>query len=154
MTPSEARLVFTAVGLPSLRIEHTITCRVLAAAPPENAEFRPAPGGRTLRELVRHIVAAELRFLEGVVEPSFPDLEVPQDVAPARDFYVDRFKRTIERLEAATGEHLLREVDYRGVLRMPALGFVSLAVNHTIHHRGQLSVYLRALGAMVPPIYG
>jgi DinB family protein len=37
---------------------------------------------------------------------------------------------------------------------MPALGFVQLAVNHTIHHRGQMSVYRREIGVAVPPIYG
>ena len=37
---------------------------------------------------------------------------------------------------------------------MPAVAFVQIAMNHTIHHRGQLSVHLRAMGAAVPSIYG
>jgi uncharacterized damage-inducible protein DinB len=32
--------------------------------------------------------------------------------------------------------------------------FKTLVVNHAIHHRGQLSVYLRLLDVPVPPIYG
>jgi uncharacterized damage-inducible protein DinB len=31
---------------------------------------------------------------------------------------------------------------------------LNFALNHTIHHRGQLSTYLRAMGGKVPPIYG
>lgn len=49
---------------------------------------------------------------------------------------------------------LLTMLDYKGVVRMPALGFVQFAVNHSIHHRGQLSAYLRAMGVAVPSIYG
>ncbi len=37
---------------------------------------------------------------------------------------------------------------------MPALGFVQLAVNHTIHQRGQLSVHVREVGVTALPIYG
>jgi uncharacterized damage-inducible protein DinB len=32
--------------------------------------------------------------------------------------------------------------------------FVQLGVSHSIHHRGQLSTYLRPMGAKVPSIYG
>jgi uncharacterized damage-inducible protein DinB len=40
-----------------------------------------------------------------------------------------------------------------GLIRLPALGFVQFAINHTIH-TGQLSVYLGAMGATVQPIDG
>jgi uncharacterized damage-inducible protein DinB len=45
-------------------------------------------------------------------------------------------------------------VDFRGMFQMPAVGFLQLATSHSIHHRGQLSVYLRPMGAKVPSIYG
>ncbi|MCA1561716.1 MAG: DinB family protein [Acidobacteria bacterium] len=57
-------------------------------------------------------------------------------------------------MATVTGDELVRVLDYRGVVHMPALGFVQLALNHTIHHRGQRSVYLRSVGVSVPPIYG
>ena len=41
-----------------------------------------------------------------------------------------------------------------GVMQMPAVNFVSLCVKHSVHHRGQLSAYLRAMGGKVPGIYG
>jgi uncharacterized damage-inducible protein DinB len=37
---------------------------------------------------------------------------------------------------------------------MPAVGFVDLGLRHSIHHRGQRSVYLRPAGGKVPAIYG
>jgi uncharacterized damage-inducible protein DinB len=32
--------------------------------------------------------------------------------------------------------------------------FLGLVSNHSIHHRGQLSSYLRPMGSKVPKIYG
>ena len=40
-------------------------------------------------------------------------------------------------------------------MTMPKAGLLrALLMNHTYHHRGQLSVYLRLLDVPVPPIYG
>jgi uncharacterized damage-inducible protein DinB len=32
--------------------------------------------------------------------------------------------------------------------------FLAMAQNHSVHHRGQLAAYLRAMGSHVPSIYG
>jgi len=40
------------------------------------------------------------------------------------------------------------------MFQRPAVSFVMLGMVHTIHHRGQLSSYLRCMGARVPSIYG
>jgi len=45
-------------------------------------------------------------------------------------------------------------VDFRGMFQKPAVTFLITGLHHTIHHRGQLSSYLRAMGAKVPSIYG
>ena len=40
-------------------------------------------------------------------------------------------------------------------MSMPKIGLLrSIMLNHTIHHRGQLTVYLRLLGVPVPSVYG
>jgi uncharacterized damage-inducible protein DinB len=41
-----------------------------------------------------------------------------------------------------------------GVFQLPAVHFIALALKHSVHHRGQLSAYLRAMGGAVPGIYG
>ena len=48
----------------------------------------------------------------------------------------------------------LRIVDFFGVVQWPAVKFLGLANNHGIHHRGQLTAYLRGLGSKVPAMYG
>jgi uncharacterized damage-inducible protein DinB len=45
-------------------------------------------------------------------------------------------------------------VDFRGLFQRPAVSFLQLALSHSIHHRGQLSTYLRPMGSKVPAIYG
>ncbi len=45
-------------------------------------------------------------------------------------------------------------LDFRGLFQSPAVTFLQISQNHTIHHRGQLSTYLRPMGAKVPVIYG
>ena len=54
----------------------------------------------------------------------------------------------------ALGEELLRPVNMFGAFEMPAVEFVSLALRHSVHHRGQLRAYLRAAGSKVPSMYG
>lgn len=154
----EARLVLEAVALPTLRVEHDLTVAVIAAIPDGMTEFRPSPGARTAGELARHIVTTELRFLTGAARgafdldgPALSAAEVPGALVQA---YREGFASAIAALARTAGEALLAPLDYKGVVRMPALGFVQFAVNHTIHHRGQLSVYFRAAGLPVPRIYG
>ena len=39
-------------------------------------------------------------------------------------------------------------------VKQPAVGFLGLANNHSVPHRGQLSAYLRAMGSRAPALYG
>ena len=62
--------------------------------------------------------------------------------------------KTYCRLPKLSGEQLAKIVDFRGVFQMPAVAYLNFSLHHTIHHRGQLSTYLRAMGGKVPAIYG
>ena len=61
-------------------------------------------------------------------------------------------------LEGATEEHLMTSwrLLARGqvVMEQPRYLFIQDTINHWAHHRGQMTVYLRLLGAKVPAIYG
>jgi uncharacterized damage-inducible protein DinB len=64
------------------------------------------------------------------------------------------YTSSLAQVESLNGEQLAKSVDFRGMFQLPAVSFIHLAMNHTIHHRGQLSTYLRPMGGKVPSIYG
>ena len=45
-------------------------------------------------------------------------------------------------------------MDFFGITKMPRANVIGFANNHSVHHRGQLAAYLRAMGSKVPDIYG
>jgi uncharacterized damage-inducible protein DinB len=49
---------------------------------------------------------------------------------------------------------LVKTVDFRGRMQLPAVMCLSMMLHHSVHHRGQLSAYLRPMGGKVPAIYG
>jgi uncharacterized damage-inducible protein DinB len=63
-------------------------------------------------------------------------------------------RSVLQRIKKLSGEELTRQIELFGVYRMPAVGYLSMALRHSIHHRGQLSSYARAMGGKVPQIYG
>jgi uncharacterized damage-inducible protein DinB len=75
-------------------------------------------------------------------------------VAEVVAFYERELPATLAAVKAMSAEDLTRAVDYFGMMQLPAVSFLGLANNHSIHHRGQLAAYLRALGSKVPDLYG
>ena len=57
-------------------------------------------------------------------------------------------------VRALSGEELAQIIDFFGIMQLPAVNFIQLTIKHSIHHRGQLSTYLRPMGGRVPGIYG
>jgi uncharacterized damage-inducible protein DinB len=158
LTPDQAKL-FLAAGLRSFAAEQPVTSSVILAIPPGKADHRPDDIGRSAIDLAWHIVTAENRFLTSVAAGAFdlspvprPDsVRTPADVV---SWYSERFVKGIEGLKSMSGESLVKSVDFRGVLQLPAVAYLQIGLNHSIHHRGQLSMYLRPMGAKVPSIYG
>jgi uncharacterized damage-inducible protein DinB len=159
MTFEQAVFLLQNVYLGALKNESRITKKVLEAVPAGKCEHRPDPVSKSAIELVRHIAVAENRFLETVLSGVFDvnaaalpeSVKTPQEVAA---WYEQRFAKNFDALTKTTGQQLLKMVDFRGLFQRPAVSFVMLAMVHTIHHRGQLSSYLRCMGAKVPSIYG
>jgi uncharacterized damage-inducible protein DinB len=159
LTPDQAVLILNASALPSIIAEHPVTRRVISSIPAEKADYRPDDIMRSALDLAWHIVASETRFLEAVASGAFDltggarpeSIRTPSDVV---DWYSERFAKDVDRLRRTTGEDLVKIVDFRGIFQFPAVMYVQIGMNHVIHHRGQLSMYLRPMGAKVPSIYG
>ncbi len=158
LTPDQAKLILT-LALPTLKSEHLTTKRVIEAIPLNKGDYRPDAVSKTALELAWHIVAAEKRFLNGIPVGGFDFSpihrpEAIKDSAGIAAWFDESFAASLPKLETASGEQLARMIDFRGLFQLSAASFLQVAVNHTIHHRGQLSMYLRPMGAKVPSIYG
>ena len=157
MTPEQAKSILD-YTVDYGRREIATTAKILAAVPADHLEYRPSDRCMSAGELVWHIASAELAILNGAVDGTFDfRRERPADVvSPAQvaTWYTKNAGAALDRCAAMTGEAAAKIVDFMGVFKQPASGFVTMAFHHTIHHRGQLSSYLRPMGAKVPAIYG
>ncbi|MBI3491777.1 MAG: DinB family protein [Acidobacteria bacterium] len=159
LTADQAKVLLNASSLPSLNAEHPVTKRVIAAIPPDKIDYRPDDIVKSAIDLAWHIVTAENRFLDAVISGAFdltplprPDsVRTPDDV---NRWYSERFAKNIDRVTQLSGDQLVKIVDFRGLFQLPAVRYAQIGLNHSIHHRGQLSMYLRPMGAKVPSIYG
>jgi uncharacterized damage-inducible protein DinB len=145
--------------LPTMKNEHRNTRAVIEAIPQSNLEYRPDPNSKTAMELAWHVVAAEHRFYNGIISGAFDFTPIhrPDNVqTPAQigQWYGDSFAKSFAQFPNISGEQLAKIIDFRGVFQLPAVAYFTFSLHHTIHHRGQLSTYLRAMGGKVPAIYG
>jgi uncharacterized damage-inducible protein DinB len=109
-----------------------------------------------------HLAMADVWFADSIVAGKF---EWNQDavkkaedsftsVNQVVDYYKKAFPASLQALRGLTGEQLAETIDFFGMMKMTRAQFVGFANNHSIHHRGQLAAYLRAMGSRVPNIYG
>ncbi len=155
-TPDQAKGL-SMVFLQSLGNEVPITRRVLAAVPEAQLDFKLGDKGRTTRELMWHIVQSEKWFGESIVAGNFPmDPEPPAPAAIAEMLaYYDRHVPPLaDKIAALSGEHLAASASFFNVFTLPVVLYMDFWIKHTVHHRGQLSMQLRAMNAHVPDIYG
>jgi uncharacterized damage-inducible protein DinB len=134
--------------------------RVLKAVPQDRSDYRPDPKSRTAAELAWYIAAEEAALVSlldtGTIE--WKDQPPPATVAESVAAY--------ERAAAAVDEKLARldEAGWEGKARFVVAGspvwestiseMMWGFLFDTVHHRGQLSTYLRPMGGKVPSIYG
>ena len=158
ITPDQAAFLLQ-YHLPSVKNEHRTTAAVIAAIPAANADYRPDPQSRPAAEIARHIAAADHRFYGGIIAGTFdfnPISRPEGGITPENivKWYEASFAKNFEGLTRLSGEQAAKIIDFRGLFQLPAVAYISFCVSHAIHHRGQLSTYLRAMGGKVPAIYG
>lgn len=138
-----------------IRQESATTRKVLAAVPDGNCEYKPSEKCMPGLKLAAHIAGAEVFFLRGVLEGEFKGGEDPKLKTPAEivAFYDQHVPALLDKAAQLSGEQLTRVLKF-AIFELPAIDFLTISLKHTIHHRGQLSAYLRPMGGRVPSIYG
>lgn len=138
------------------------TVRVLSAVADANRDYRPHPKSRSAWELATHIATADVWFIDNIERGAFAlDPEAAKQaaaqfrsVSEVAAFYEATLPARLDRLKNLSGDQLAEPVDFFGMMKMSRAAWIGFANNHSVHHRGQLSAYLRALGSKVPDIYG
>jgi uncharacterized damage-inducible protein DinB len=157
MGPAEAKAIAN-VLLSGVEREYPTTRKVLAAIPESQLDFKLGEKGRTARELAWHLAASEVWFADGVASGDFSKPEAPMPanarVADIVGYYEQEMPAHIARIKALSADDLGKPVNFFGVMNDPNVLYLGFLTNHSVHHRGQLSTYLRAMNAHVPSIYG
>jgi uncharacterized damage-inducible protein DinB len=159
LQPDQASFLLHNIYLPGLKGEQRITKSIIEAIPLDQGDYRPDEISKTALDLAWHIAATEMRFMNAVETGAFDlsPMPRPDSVKNSKDlsaWYADNFNSHFEKLTKLSHEQLLKIIDFRGVFQQPAVMYLNFVTKHSVHHRGQLSMYLRPMGARVPSIYG
>ena len=159
MGPKEAKTVADFL-IADFENEMQSTLRVIQAVPNSHLDYRPDSKSKTGLGLVRHITLEDEWLLNcianGVFTPPPDDSDACGIMNPADAIarYKEKVPAVLDRVRAMSGEKLVNVIDMFGMIKAPGVNFVAMAIKHSVHHRGQLSTYLRPMGGKVPGIYG
>ena len=143
--------------------ESETTRRALERVPEDQLAWRPHPKSMSIGQLALHVAQLPLGITMLVERLTTGLPTVPLDQPASRAEILEALDRSVgyaaERLGGWSDADLDAEwrlTDGDAVLLARPRGDVlrTLLFNHTYHHRGQLTVYLRLLGVPLPPVYG
>jgi len=133
----------------------TKTTRKVLAKIPDGSDYRPDPRSRTAQEIAWQI-ACEERMIIDALERGVMEWAPPPAPATMRDVlaaYDQQSAEIVERWKVLPAERWNGTLDFFGRAR-PASPMAWSFLFDIVHHRGQISTYLRPMGSTVPQIYG
>ncbi len=154
--------------LPEIAHETTNTRKFFERLPNDKLSWKPAEKSMTLSRLATHLAelpiwgenAVTLDELDiappGSEPPVWTELGSVPEILELFDTNVAKLKAAVE---SADDETLMKpwtlKVQGEDIFTLPKLAVIrSMVMNHALHHRGQLSVYLRLCDVPVPATYG
>jgi uncharacterized damage-inducible protein DinB len=148
-----------------LQQEAAATRKLLERLPAEKLSWRPHPKSMTLGQLAQHVATTPSIPKNMLVSDTFDAATVdftpaqPTNVADVRKAFEDSMASACATLGAWTAKDM--DAKWRLVagpkelMTAPKGALVrTLVLNHMVHHRGQLTVYLRMLDVPLPSVYG
>jgi uncharacterized damage-inducible protein DinB len=131
------------------------TTRKVLARIPEGSDYRPDPKSRPAAEIAWQIVCEEQMIIDALEsgKMEWSPRPAPPTMKELVDVYDSQSAAIVRRWQALPAERWDGELEFFGKQRSAALmawGFLF----DIVHHRGQISTYLRPMGSTVPQIYG
>jgi uncharacterized damage-inducible protein DinB len=147
------------------REESATTRRCLERVPADKLAWKPSPASLSLGQLALHIASLPGNFARILPIDTFEPppgaftFNEPKDVAEILKTFDDGLVVAQDYLSSLTDAALAANwtvtKDGRPLITLPRWKAIRMwVISHSVHHRGQLSVYLRELGVPVPSIYG
>ena len=140
--------------------EAPATRKVISRIPQATSDYKPEPKSKTAREIAWQIVMEEKVLAEGLEKGTieWQDLTTPENVEEilsTYDQHHDDLTKRLHALDVSAWEKEFRFVygDFE-ISRGTGFHFGWEFLFDIVHHRGQLSTYLRPMGSTVPQIYG
>jgi len=150
--------------IPELEHELVSTEKLLHLVPADKLNWQPHPKAMNLGQLANHVACIPGRYLTFAKEGNTSLQTLITHALPkSKDEILDNFKgsrsRAMELLNKPDGSWPTKSWNLTKngsiVFTLPLTQFTRLLVlNHLVHHRGQLSTYLRILNISIPSIYG
>jgi uncharacterized damage-inducible protein DinB len=154
--------------LPEFDHEMANTRRLLEVVPQADAAWKPHPKSYSLGDLAAHLTRLPLWGKYVLQQPEL-DLGSPANASIAREPFntvpelLDRFDRQVRETrgalasttDASMGQTWTLKNRGTTIFSLPRAGVLrGFVLNHMIHHRGQLNVYLRLRDVPLPSLYG
>ncbi len=155
MKPDQAKAVAEVVGQ-NLQGEWMHTYKAINAVPDAKKDYKPEANSRTAWELAHHIAVCDVGFLHAVAANSFSVFPAKCDATTIPNlatWYKTEMPKALEKVLTLDGTHFSQIVETWG-MKLPSVSYMMFCNNHMIHHRGQLTTYLRPMGGKVPAMYG
>jgi uncharacterized damage-inducible protein DinB len=149
--------------LPEFDHEMATTRKLLERVPADRLAWKPHPKSRSLGELATHVAELSrwgIRFQKDsfqIGSEAAPPMKTSADFVSRFDSNVKESREKLagmgdDRLE---GEFTVLKPNGEVFFKVPRRAVLrSVLLNHLIHHRGQLTVYLRQNEVALPSIYG
>jgi uncharacterized damage-inducible protein DinB len=131
------------------------TTRNVIARIPDGSDYRPDPKSRTASQIAWQIVCEEKLIIDALEAGSaeWKPPPAPPTTQELLDVYERQSADIVRRLKALPAERWNGTLEFFGGQR-PASPMAWSFLFDIVHHRGQITTYLRAMGSTVPQIYG
>lgn len=131
------------------------TTRNVLARIPDGSDYKPDPKSRTAKEIAWQIVAEEKMIIDAVENGSaeWAPGPMPATMKELVDTYEAQSADICERFAKLPADRWNGSLTFFGSER-PASPMAWSFLFDIVHHRGQITTYLRPMGAKVPQIYG
>ena len=164
-SPAHAGATVAGAMLAEFEAELATTRKFLERVPEAMLTWRPHEKSMTAGQLALHLAQTPLGVLSMALKEEAPppnfaggrqQPEAVREVLDALERSAAFVRQTLPALDdRRMGETFKVVAGGRTLMALPRAAFLrSILLNHWYHHRGQLGVYLRLLGAKVPPSYG